>query len=436
MQNILNINDLPPEKLPDFWHDNARINALYAPFRDQAVNAQDWDSKLNFWKSLLNTWCNYNKCCVFTEADLKKYFIRNGRIPACLSVVLNELYKDKDLQTFDQFMEPPQQTWSGWAVNLVVKKPVVWSFNKLKNTFFTSVANDTKYVHVPSVKKLSDTLFNSVPDTYRNKLITSEEFFSVSKLDNIDSETVQLLLHYLQCQNKIVLVQMPDINNENNHNEITLVKVGSVENKMSSAVDEVDIAKYKLDKHELVLLTKIEDLEKDKTEITNNVKAYLAKGMRQMAKRCLRKQHEIEKRIEQHVGALENLQALSDRIGTAETDSKVLDSYKTGLAALKSVFKENDLSEESISDTMLDMSETLETHNDIQSALSQSTLSNADAELEDELAELLNEPSTDHTREHDELFNTLEQRLKNLQLPSVPTHSPDAKKSLKESRPF
>lgn len=281
MQNILNINDLPPEKLPDFWHDNARINALYAPFRDQSVNAQDWDSKLNFWKSLLNTWCDYNKCCIFTEAELKKYFIRNGRIPACLTVVLNELYKDKDLQTYDQFMEPPQQTWSGWAVNLVVKKPVVWSFNKLKNTFFTSVADDTKFVHVPSIRKLSDILFMSVPDTHRSKLITSEELFSVAKLDNIESETIKVLLHYLQCQNKIVLISMPDITNEHIHNEITLIKVGFVESKVSP-VNEIDIGKYRLEKHEQVLLKKIEDLEKDKSEATKNVKAYLAKGMRQM----------------------------------------------------------------------------------------------------------------------------------------------------------
>lgn len=53
-----------------------------------------------------------------------------------------------------------------------------------------------------------------------------------------------------------------------------------------------------------------------------------------------------------------------------------------------------------------------------------------DAELEDELAELLNEPaepSINNTEESNELFDDLEKRLKNLNLPSVPTHSPGAK---------
>lgn len=57
------------------------------------------------------------------------------------------------------------------------------------------------------------------------------------------------------------------------------------------------------------------------------------------------------------MNVLDNVQTLISRIGTAESDTKVLESYKSGLSALKSVFKENGISEDSVSDTMLEMAD-------------------------------------------------------------------------------
>lgn len=65
----------------------------------------------------------------------------------------------------------------------------------------------------------------------------------------------------------------------------------------------------------------------------------------------------MERRIEKQVTVLENVQTLIERIGGAESDSHVLQSYKSGLAALKSVFKENGLTEDAVSDTMLEMTD-------------------------------------------------------------------------------
>lgn len=45
---------------------------------------------------------------------------------------------------------PPQQTWTGWTIDLLVKKPVVWLLNKVKDSVSKTevVAEDTPYVHV------------------------------------------------------------------------------------------------------------------------------------------------------------------------------------------------------------------------------------------------------------------------------------------------
>jgi hypothetical protein len=45
---------------------------------------------------------------------------------------------------------PPQQTWTAWTIDLLVKKPVVWIFNKVKDSVIKTkeIAEDTVYVHV------------------------------------------------------------------------------------------------------------------------------------------------------------------------------------------------------------------------------------------------------------------------------------------------
>jgi len=49
---------------------------------------------------------------------------------------------------------PPQQTWTAWTINLLIKKPVVWTFNKVKGSVLNTkeAAEDTTYVHIAACK--------------------------------------------------------------------------------------------------------------------------------------------------------------------------------------------------------------------------------------------------------------------------------------------
>lgn len=277
--NVLSISDLPPEKLPEFWNDNARINALYAPFRERSVNARDWDCKLEFWKSLISTWAQFNKISVFTEVELKQWFVKNNRVPACINIVLNEMFKNQELQTIEKFMEAPQKTWSGWAVDLTIRQPIKWSFNKVKSTFVAPLNANTKLVHLPTIKYLSNTLIKAVPENKSNQLLSIQEVLSVTNFTHVDPETVQLIFHYLQCQDKIDTIENPCTDQEVENKPI-LIKLAN--NNIVAPISEADIAKYKLDSNEKLLLEKIEKLEHEKTEATKNAKQYVAKGMRQM----------------------------------------------------------------------------------------------------------------------------------------------------------
>lgn len=285
MANILNINDLPPEKLPDFWNDNARINSLYAPFRDRSVNARDWDAKLHFWTSLIDTWANYNKICSFTETEMRKWFIKNGRVPACIDVVMNEMHKNQELQTIDKFMEIPQKTWTGWAVDITIKRPLKWSFNKVKSTFIVPTDANTKFVHVPTVKNLSEEILKSIDNSHRNKLVTLDELLSVTKLNNVELETIKFVLHYLKCQDRIDVIDNPDA--ANNQDKPMLIKICSQSTSKVTPINEIDISTYRLESNEKILLKMIENLEDEKTQATKNARSYVAKGMRQMVNICV-----------------------------------------------------------------------------------------------------------------------------------------------------
>lgn len=69
-----------------------------------------------------------------------------------------------------------------------------------------------------------------------------------------------------------------------------------------------------------------------------------------------------------------NLQILLEQIHEKHSDVLVWNAYKEALAAFDSSFKDTRISESVIDDTMIKLVDVLDGHNDIQVALSRSTL--------------------------------------------------------------
>lgn len=61
--------------------------------------------------------------------------------------------------------------------------------------------------------------------------------------------------------------------------------------------------------------------------------------------------------LEKRANTLHNIQTLLARVEDAQSDSEILDSYKTALARLRAMFNETGLTEESVSETMLELEE-------------------------------------------------------------------------------
>ncbi|KRT81526.1 hypothetical protein AMK59_5143 [Oryctes borbonicus] len=372
------VNFLPEDKLPEYWNDEARINVLFAPFRDKSVNPKDWEFKLEFWKNLIYSYCTYNQVYFFTQQELGKIFMKNGRSPACLGIVIEQLYRDGNIKPLDSFLQKSPESWGKWIVDSFVRKPVVWSFTKIKSSIITTNAN-IAYAHLNAIETASQELLDNIPANMKNKIIELKSLAEHLHFNN--HEQLNILIHDLYCKRRLSVKIL-----QNGGDTITLIKFHDV-NGIKGIIDK-DIDIYTLRRSEETLVKDIEKLEKQVIQLISDAKRYLSKSQRQSAKLCLRKKKEIEKIIEKRANTLFNVQTLLSTIEDTYSDSEILDSYKIALSRLRATFNETGLSEESVSNTMLELEEVLEIHDGIHASLAQENIT-VDSDIEKELEELL-----------------------------------------------
>ncbi|XP_971616.2 charged multivesicular body protein 7 [Tribolium castaneum] len=403
--------NIPEDKLPQEFKDEARLDSLFSPVRSATVNPRDWDTKLTSWKHLISLYCVNNGVYSFTLTQLGQKFIRNGRPPSCLALVLEELVKTGDLQYLEDFLKGPQG-WGSWAADLLVKKPLSWSLNTVKRTLFTTrVSSNRTYVHVEVIRQEAQKIAANP-----NKVLNFGEFLKYVNKDLSQAEDMKLLVHYLVREKKANVYNLKPNTFEV---ESFLIKLGT------NPISEFDIALYVLEQNEKLFTKHVADLEDEISDCVKEVKGHLLKNHRQLAKTCLKKKHEIEKRLTHKVNALHNIQVLIEKLKDVHTDSNVWQSYKHALSAFNATFKETGLSEDAVEDTMLKLGEMLDIQEEIQTAIS-GPVSNENDDLEEELAELM--------KSEDESKSTtdLEAQLANLDITDLP-ELPNPDVSLKEA---
>ncbi|XP_014282985.1 charged multivesicular body protein 7 [Halyomorpha halys] len=390
----------PIKNIPSCWEDDKRMTALYAPFRIREANPVDYDSKMKFWESNIENWCLEKNNCKFSVKMLQKEFKRKERVPLCLNTVIENLERIGHIKLKDDIYKMnPEESWTEWAVKCFVKTPVVWSFAKLKTALMERDIDDLEYVYINYLKKRSEEIVLRMENKNNNlyntvefqKLLTSEEI-------EIDLETFDILVLWMQI-NKIILVHK--LEND------TLFKF--IDGKKNTSITDVDVSIYMLEKNKLSIEKAIEALEREKEELIETAKNFLRKGMRDTAKSYLRRKKALEKTLEKRINTSENIEILLSRIHEVSSDSKVLETYKIGLNALKATFKENGLSEDDVTNTISEIQEINEMHEEIQTALSEPVSTPLESELEEELKSIL---------------ESVKEVEKNIVLPEVPTHEP------------
>lgn len=279
-------------------------------------------------------------------------------------------------------------------------------------------------------------MIKSIPEEQQGKLIDISSVQNISGMHNL--EELILVLQWLQSQQTVAIVRgvQPFELVKFPKNGIKPVKVSEVDNGI-----------YLLEKHERNLKKNIEKLEQEKEAALNEARKYVAAKMRPMvsglpsmiliviyffiliyfyfkAKHSLRKKKELEKYIEKRTTALDNIQSLLYKIQQAESDSSVLESYRTGVNALKQTFKETGLTETKVNDTMDELEDILDTHNEIEATLSRSLEPSLESDLEDELEKLLLDDVSNFPPEGGSSGGDFKDDKKSVDLPDVPSNDP------------
>ncbi|CAK9810549.1 Charged multivesicular body protein 7 [Anthophora quadrimaculata] len=393
IKNADNNLPLPVEKIPKCWNEEERMNALFSPFRSKSANPQDWVSKYRFWQGLIYEWLKYTMKSSFSIADLNTAFKRNGCTPLCLVTVVEELFRNNEIIPETEFLKEPCESWTAWSIDIFVKRPLTWSYSKVKSYVVNNEINkDTRYIHLQIVREFGNTVFSILEEKKENILVPFSELVKhcKSQIDtNMSDNTVMLVLIWLRREKKVVFRKSED------ENEL-LIKI---------AVQSSDN------------VTEIEE------------------GLRQVAKTHLRKKMQLEKAIEKRAHTLENIQSLISSIQNTHMNTAVLSAYKTGSDVLKKL-NESGLSESNVRDVIDELSVVLEEQQEVQSLLSESFKSDdLTIDLEQELAELakLDVPNTELSSNIDELQNN----LKNLHIggtSAVSSNSSESQKSIHKKK--
>lgn len=125
---------LTADFFPNCWQDDERMENFFAPFRVKSVNPVNYETKLKFWKNFIKEYCEVKGSAAMSINELRDALQRNGKKPHCLVTVFEEQLNDGSIRRKSEFMEAPQLTWGAWAIDKLIKTPIKWSFNKVKES--------------------------------------------------------------------------------------------------------------------------------------------------------------------------------------------------------------------------------------------------------------------------------------------------------------
>lgn len=131
--------------LPECWSDDTRMDVLFSPFRPRKVNPENYDGKLKFWKDMIVRFCNEKGSPCVCQRELKWAFRRKDKLPCAVETVVADLVASKTLRPQSDFINDPQNTWSGWLVNSFVRKPLQWGLPRFQAP---TEPQDVQYIHL------------------------------------------------------------------------------------------------------------------------------------------------------------------------------------------------------------------------------------------------------------------------------------------------
>ncbi|XP_062307704.1 charged multivesicular body protein 7 isoform X1 [Osmerus eperlanus] len=368
---------LPPE-----WEDDERMNFLFSDFKEnREVNTTDWDSKMDFWTSLIVQNCRRRGTVCVNLQDLNDTFRRKGNLPLGLGTVIQSMARCGRTQRESEFAANIDSGWLSWGVGLLLVKPLKWTFSTLLGR--SPIALEASFVVIELVKEKAAELlavYRSSPLASRT-LLSFQELCTLASHVCVDESTLCMALLQLQREKQVV-VALQDGEK--------IVKFSQPGQNRISPVSDVDMGIYQLQRSEKMLEGKVEALGQESEKCREEAKVCLRQGKKSQALRCLRSRKRVEKRADRLHAQLETVKGILDRIAHSQTDKLVVQAYQAGVAALQVSLK--DVTVERAESLVDQIQELCDNQEEVSQALCGGGLNPADVdtdELEEELESLL-----------------------------------------------
>lgn len=421
------------------------MNFLFSAFPAvRSVNPHHWDSKMFFWTKLITDMCTHSDHSYMTWDNILSKLARGGRTPLGLQTVFKEMTERGEIIATATYLRDIQanETWVGWGFNWCVKKPVTWVADKVLSPIKTrQISKDMKngrFIVLTALQKKCSLITEKFHEFYSSEGLANGlgsdlsalSMISYSKLREItsdilkDQDSLDLVLATLR-KNKVIEVctigdsGLDDSNGGTDHpiKEKYIKFARCTENKVSP-VSEADVGIVQLHRT-LEYLEKCNQASfKEMEECKEKARLYIKSKRQILAKSMLRKRKRLEISLIKRQQTSINIEQLLESLNQCKTDKMILDTYRSGVAAYKDISRSNNMSAESVQETMDDVASVLDEHSDIQSALSSSISPDADSDmslLEAEFDALMKVDGDDH--KDDKMFSEIN-------LPSVPDHTP------------
>ncbi|KAG5684189.1 hypothetical protein PVAND_013429 [Polypedilum vanderplanki] len=411
---------------PDRWEDDMFMSSIMYNFRPKEVNPEYYEQKMQFWKDMIELYCDYKGSCSISINELKDVFRRKGTSPYCLSDVLNQMQSEGNLQDKISFMQKPNESWTSWTINTFIYKPANWGFSKIKEKVIGAgnQSDDTVFIVKSAVQKQARLLQEHVKKQHSyNNIISMDDLMKhADDIEGLSREGIFFALQYMSVYTKTAYIEEHQTAGENHHHKL-LVKF-SEPHKSVEPIKELERSIYNLEHTERFLIETIEKKESYLNSVLSDVKNCLKDGKKQMAKTYLRKKHLLESDINKTMSILDNVQAMLQRIHNSKSDKEILSAYKMGSDSIKNTFVKSGINIDNVQDIIEDMREVIEDQDEYENILSSPIrgLNDIDdSELEKELNDIINEnkkpgPKDDKSNKAVEDLNLLdlEMRLKRL----------------------
>lgn len=395
---------------PPIWKDENAVYALYQPFkRSRNADPSGFNHKLNFWTNLIQDYCLHRHIVVINENSLKEVFSRSlqstGRShqPECLGTVMWEMWSTPGVlyPLSDYSTRGLVTKFAGIGFDWLVKKPVSWSWNVVfgrnrRERAIKSVDSpETDFILDSSIVRLANGFLMWLAGPAFAQLRPSQELNVVLK-SHFESALTSYFPHeptrafmraWLQHQRRFV-----EKSQEVNTQSIEVVKFAA--NTSESPVQFTE------DDRSLLVVLQLRDvinkLEREAGHLQTSlderkvaVKGLMRERRRNEALRLFRRCKVIEKVLDQKHQQIEKVETLLVQIESSKGNRTMIGALTLANKAMKEAL--GDTSRDSVEDTLADLQDTYDQHQDVSTALADAGPTSLDEEeLEEELQSLLN----------------------------------------------